>query len=87
MKTKSLLLAALSFTAVTFAQKKEIRSAEKTVDDENYAQAQTEIAAVESMMGEMDEKEKEYYYFVKGRAFLGGEKNTNADELLKAMEA
>ena len=35
----------------------------------------------------MDEKEKEYYYFVKGRAFLGGEKNTNADELLKAMEA
>jgi len=87
MKTKSLLLAALSFTAVTFAQKKEIRSAEKTVDDENYAEAQTEIAAVESMMGEMDEKEKEYYYFVKGRAFLGGENNKNADELLKAMEA
>ncbi|RXG16185.1 tetratricopeptide repeat protein [Leeuwenhoekiella aestuarii] len=87
MKTKSLLLAALSFSAVTFAQKKEIKSAEKTVESGSYAEAQTEINGLEGMMGQMDEKEKEYYYFVKGRAYLGGEENKNADDLLKAMEA
>ena len=87
MKTKSILFAALSFTAVTFAQKREIRSAEKTVDSGSYVQAQEEIEGLESMMGQMDDKEKEYYYFVKGRAYLGGEKNNNADQLLKAMEA
>jgi len=87
MKTKSLLLAALSFSAVTFAQKREIKSAEKTVESGSYAEAQTEINGLESMMGQMDEKEKEYYYFVKGRAYLGGEDNKNAEDLLKAMEA
>ncbi|MFI8378035.1 tetratricopeptide repeat protein [Leeuwenhoekiella sp. NPDC079379] len=87
MKTKSLLLAALSFTALTFAQKKEIKSAEKTVESGSYVQAQTEINGLESMMGQMDEKEKEYYYFIKGRAYLGAEDNKKADELLKAMEA
>ncbi|MEH6658324.1 tetratricopeptide repeat protein [Leeuwenhoekiella marinoflava] len=87
MKTKSLLLAALSFSAVTFAQKREIKSAEKTVESGSYAEAQTEINGLESMMGQMDEKEKEYYYFVKGRAYLGAEENKNADDLLKAMEA
>ena len=87
MKTKSLLLAALSFSAVTFAQKKEIKSAEKTVESGSYAAAQTEINGLESMMDQMDEKEKEYYFFVKGRAYLGAEENKNADDLLKAMEA
>ncbi|WP_028375788.1 tetratricopeptide repeat protein [Leeuwenhoekiella sp. MAR_2009_132] len=87
MKTKSLLLAALSFTALTFAQKKEIKSAEKTVDAGSYVQAQTEISGLESMMGQMDEKEKEYYYFIKGRAYLGADDNKKADDLLKAMEA
>ncbi|PHQ30480.1 tetratricopeptide repeat protein [Leeuwenhoekiella nanhaiensis] len=87
MKTKSIVFAALSLTAVTFAQKKEIKSAEKAVESGSYAQAQTEIEAVSGMMSQMDEKEKEYYYFVKGRAYLGGEDNKNADQLLKAMEA
>ncbi len=87
MKTKSIVFAALSLTAVTFAQKKEIKSAEKAVESGSYAQAKTEIEAAGGMMSQMDDKEKEYYYFVKGRAYLGGENNKNADELLKAMEA
>ncbi len=87
MKTKSIVFAALSLTAVTFAQKREIKSAEKAAESGSYAQAQTEIEAVSGMMGDMDDKDKEYFYFVKGRAYLGGEENKNADQLLKAMEA
>ncbi|MEZ7496752.1 tetratricopeptide repeat protein [Leeuwenhoekiella aequorea] len=87
MKTKSLVIAALSVTALTFAQKKEIKSAEKTVESGSFVQAQTEINDLEGMMSQMDEKEKEYYYFIKGRAFLGGEDNKKSEDLLKAMEA
>ena len=87
MKTKSLVIAALSVTALTFAQKKEIKSAEKTVESGSFVQAQTEISGLEGMMSQMDEKEKEYYYFIKGRAFLGGEDNKKSEDLLKAMEA
>ena len=87
MKRKFLLLAALSLTAVTFAQKKEIRSAEKAVESGSYAQATTELTSVESMLGDMDAKEKEYYYFVKGKAYAGAEGNKDAGQLLNAMEA
>ena len=51
--------------AFSFAQKKELRDAEKAINDNNFADAKSMISQVGSMMSTMDDKEKAKFYFLK----------------------
>ncbi|MFK5974639.1 MAG: tetratricopeptide repeat protein [Flavobacteriaceae bacterium] len=69
MKTKILILAALSFTMIGFAQKNEIKAAEKALKTGSSEKAKTTLEGVAGMISGADDKLKAHYYFVRGRAY------------------
>jgi len=52
----------------SFAQKKEIKTAEKAIKSSNFADAKAAISAAESLLSAMDDKTKAKFYFLKGQA-------------------
>ncbi|MFS4457447.1 tetratricopeptide repeat protein [Maribacter sp. 2304DJ31-5] len=69
MKTKVLILAALSFTMISFAQKNEIKAAQKALKAGDATSAKTTLeAASESILG-ADVKLQAQYYFVRGQIY------------------
>ena len=69
MKTKFLILAALAFTMVGYAQKSEIKDAEKALKDGDSAAAKTSIEAASGTIASADEKLQAQYYFTKGKIY------------------
>ena len=74
--------------AFSYAQKKELKEAEKAIKDNNFADAKSIISQAESMMSAMDEKEKAKFYFLKGQALYANGAGTDADitEALKNFQ-
>lgn len=69
---KQVLAFSLGLLAVTsFAQKKELKLAEKALKDNNFTEAVSVINSVESLIANADDKYKAKYYFLKGKAFAG----------------
>jgi len=71
MKTKVLALAFGLATLSTFAQKNELKAAEKALKIKDYPTAITAISSAESLIANMDDKIKGKFYFVKAKAFYG----------------
>lgn len=69
MKTKISIIAALSFTIMGFAQKSEIRDAEKALKDGDAAAAKTSIEAVSGSIAGEDEKLQAQYYYTRGKIY------------------
>lgn len=69
MKTKISIIAALSFTFIGFAQKSEIRDAEKALKDGDAAAAKTSIEAVSGSIAGEDEKLQAQYYYTRGKIY------------------
>lgn len=69
MKTKILILAALSFTMVGFAQKNEIKAAEKALKDGSASAAKTALEAASGSISGADEKLQSQYYFTRGKIY------------------
>jgi len=59
------------FTLTVFAQKSELRIAEKAIKKEQFSEAVTAVKAAEALISEMSEKQKAEFYFLKGQAFAG----------------
>ena len=71
MKSKYVVLAsALMISVSTFAQKDQIKAAEKALKNGNSAEAKTILAQAESVIGAATDSEKAQYYFVKGNTLL-----------------
>ncbi|WP_430409410.1 tetratricopeptide repeat protein [Kordia sp.] len=70
MKKTISIFAALLITAFTFAQKKELRTAEKALKKGNTVEAKAAIASVESLIESADAKYKAQYYFLKGKTYF-----------------
>jgi tetratricopeptide (TPR) repeat protein len=68
MKKHIVLGIAVMFCMFSFAQKKEIKAAEKALKGNNFADAKTAIKGAEALLSEMDEKTKAKFYFLKGQA-------------------
>ena len=64
MKNPILVALAILVSTVSFAQKKELRTAEKAIKNNNYAEAKSALNQAESMMSEMDEKQKSEYHLL-----------------------
>ncbi len=71
MKSNYLILASSVLISVSaFAQKDQIKAAEKALKGGNAAEAKTILMQAESVMANATDAEKAQYYFVKGNALL-----------------
>lgn len=79
MKKQIIIALALSISAFSFAQKKELKSAEKAIKSENYAEAKAALKQAEALMSAMDEKLKAKYYYLSGQALYANGKGSDVD--------
>ncbi|MGB1308501.1 MAG: tetratricopeptide repeat protein [Oceanihabitans sp.] len=79
MKKQVILILTLAFSVITFAQKKELKTVEKAIKSNNFAEAKATLSTVESMLSSMDDKTKAKYYFLKGKALYANGAGTDAD--------
>ncbi len=78
MKKQILALSLGILTISTFAQKNELKTAEKAIKKSNFTEAITAVTAAEALMSNMDAKQKAKFYFLKGQAFAGKKEYKNA---------
>ncbi|PCE62511.1 tetratricopeptide repeat protein [Sediminicola luteus] len=71
MKTTISIIAALAFTMVGFAQKNEIKAAQKAIKKGDFAAAKTALEGASSLIGAADDKTKALYYYTQGTALKG----------------
>lgn len=74
-------------TVVAFAQRKEIRKAEKAVEDGQYVEAKNFLNQAEPMLGEAKEKDRATFYLTKGNAYLGTGEGVSAADIMTAADA
>ncbi len=87
MKKQIVALSIGLMTIGVFAQKKQLRAAEKSLKKNNYAAAMTNLQSVEGMLADMDEKYKAQYYFLKAQAFKGKNNLEEAGEAFNKLFA
>src|SRR5690606_27696165 len=68
MKKQIIIALAISISAFSFAQKKELKAVEKAIKGNNYAEAKSALKQAESLMSAMDEKAKAQYYYLHAQA-------------------
>ena len=85
MKKQILIAIACLVAAFAFAQKKELKAAEKALKDDNYAEAKAALSQVEAMMSSLDEKSKSHYHFLNAQALYANGNGSN-DEIDKAIQ-
>ncbi|PYE81781.1 tetratricopeptide repeat protein [Winogradskyella epiphytica] len=88
MKKMITLVLVLAVSSMSIAQKREIREVEKALKNSNYADAKSAVSAAEALMGNMDEKQKAQFYFVKAQALYADGKGTDAniDEAILTLD-
>ncbi|TXE11783.1 tetratricopeptide repeat protein [Seonamhaeicola algicola] len=79
MKKQTLVALSLAICSFSFAQKKELKAAEKAIKSNNFAEAKTAINQAESLMSAMDDKSKDKFYFLKGQALYSNGAGNLAD--------
>jgi len=88
MKKYIILGLALMIGSLSFAQKKEIKTAEKAIKSNDFADAKSALQSAEALLSEMDKKTKAKFYFLKGKAFYanGAGNNSDINEALKSFK-
>lgn len=79
MKKQVLIVSTLLITAFSFAQKDELKEAEKALKSGDVATAKSSIQAASSLIANADDKYKAQFYFLKGKTYF--------DMAQKGMEA
>ena len=75
MKKQLIVIALLLVSATTFAQKKEIKTAQKSIKSGNFTEAITTLASIEGLVDEADSSIKEQYSLILAQAYLGSANN------------
>lgn len=88
MKKQLIIALAFSISAFSFAQKKELRSAEKAIKGNNFAEAKAALNQAKALMSAMDDKSKAKYYYLLGQAFYanGAGSIQDIDKALESLE-
>ncbi|WP_434036542.1 tetratricopeptide repeat protein [Formosa sp. 4Alg 33] len=86
MKKQVIVALALSVSAFSFAQKKELKTAEKAVKSNNYAEAKAALNQVTPMLSSIDDKYKSKYYFLQAEALYANGAGS-AEDVNKAIES
>ncbi len=87
MKTKIIFTLLLSFSISIYAQKREIRDAEKAVEDKNYNEAKSLLKKVEDTYTNENERWQSTYLLTKGKAYLGDGLSTSIEDFKTAAQA
>jgi tetratricopeptide (TPR) repeat protein len=87
MKKQFIVALAVLVTTFSFAQKKELKSAEKAIKDNNFAEAKSILSQVEPMLSSMDDKYKAQYYYLNAEALYanGSASNDDVTNALKSL--
>ena len=85
MKKQILVAIACLVVAFAFAQKKELKAAEKAIKSNNYAEAKAALGQAEGMLSSMDDKLTSKYHLLKAQALYAGGSG-NQDDVDKAIE-
>ena len=89
MKKQILIAGLLLVSALTFGQKKEIKTAQKAIKSGDFSTAISTLNGAEGLVANADSSVQEQYYLVKGQAYLGDagsdfeKMNTAADSFEK----
>lgn len=86
MKKLLTLVLLLAFTFVSFAQKSELKAMEKAIKNSNFASAKSALKSAEALFGNMDDKSKAKFYFLKAQALYANGAGSN-DEIDKAIQS
>ncbi|WOD43839.1 tetratricopeptide repeat protein [Hwangdonia lutea] len=88
MKKQIIIALAFSISAFSFAQKKELRTAEKAIKGNNFAEAKAALNQAEALMASMDDKNKAKYYYLLGQALYanGAGSSEDIDKALASLE-
>ncbi|WP_435132813.1 tetratricopeptide repeat protein [Formosa sp. A9] len=86
MKKQVIVALALSASAFAIAQKKELKTAEKAIKSNNYAEAKAALNQVEPMLSSIDDKYKSQYYFLQAEALYANGAGS-PDDVNKAIES
>ena len=70
---------AVMISTFSFAQKKELKLADKAIKSSNYADAKAAINSAEALLSTMDEKTKAKFYFLKGKALYANGAGTDTE--------
>jgi len=77
------MLFALLISVTAFAQKDEIKAAEKAIKKGDFASALTEVNKLDGMVSGMDEKTLPKYYYLRGETYAGLSKTDPSKENYK----
>ena len=86
MRKYVVLAVALMIGTFSFAQKKELKIAQKAIKNSNYSEAKIALSSAEALMSSMDEKSKSLYYLLKGKA-LYADGTGNDNDIKMAFES
>ena len=86
MKTRLIVLLLGLSSIVTYAQKDELKAAEKAIKKQDYTAAVSAITSAESMISSMDVKSKAKFYFLKGKAYMGKKEFQTAVDAFNTLE-
>lgn len=79
MKKQIVIALALLVSSLSFAQKDQLKAAEKAIKSDNYADAKAAINSAESLIASADDKTKAQFYFLKGQALYAKGKGSSVD--------
>ncbi len=85
MKKQIILALAICLSVFSFAQKKELKAAEKAIKGVNFSEAKAALNQAKALMGAMDEKSKAKYYYLLGKALYANGSGTS-DDIDSAIE-
>lgn len=85
MKTKILILAVALISSIGFAQKNEIKAAEKALKGGDSMAAKTSLESVAGMISGADEKIQAQYHFVRGKVYADLAKKGDSDAFQEAL--
>jgi tetratricopeptide (TPR) repeat protein len=85
MKKNVLIAFSFLIATISFAQKKELKAAEKALRDNNYAEAKAALAQVQPLLSSMDNKLKSQYHLLNAQALYAGGSASQA-EMSTAIE-
>lgn len=79
MKKQIAIALALLVSSFSFAQKNELKAAEKAIKSGNFADAKAAINSAESLIASADDKVKAQFYFLKGQALYANGAGSSKD--------
>lgn len=82
------LVLVFTVTAVSFAQKDEVKAIEKALKNSNFADAKSAVSAAEGLIGNMDDKMKAKFLFLKAQALYanGAASDSDIDKIITTLE-